>query len=290
MKIIKILNNNVIYAKDQVGYAIVMGKGIGYFGKAGKNADDSLVEKIIRINSEKNSQSLIQDLQRLDAVYFELANDIVEYAINQSGLKLNSNVYITLTDHISFSLERQQKGIIIANPLLLDIKHYYPTEFKIGLYAIKLIKERFNEDLGENEAAFIALHIVCARYNFDINGVVDTTKMVTKIITAIESFFKCEFDDGSFAYQRFVTHLRFLSERIISHDTWTELDGLDNTLISTIKSAYPLEYDCSLLVKADIENEYEYQLNEMELAYLTIHLRNMLKKPASNEGGRRCQK
>ena len=47
MRIVKVLNNNVVIVKDDAGHEkVVMGKGLGFQVKAGAELDSSKVEKI----------------------------------------------------------------------------------------------------------------------------------------------------------------------------------------------------------------------------------------------------
>ena len=39
------------------------------------------------------------------------------------GTKLNENIYLTLTDHISFAISRAEKNLEIKNAMLWDIKY-----------------------------------------------------------------------------------------------------------------------------------------------------------------------
>jgi beta-glucoside operon transcriptional antiterminator len=45
---------------------------------------------------------------------------------------LQESLYITLTDHCYFAIERQKNGLAIKNVLLWDIKRLYPKEFELG--------------------------------------------------------------------------------------------------------------------------------------------------------------
>ena len=56
-------------------------------------------------------------------------------------LKLNQSIYVTLTDHINFAIERVSQGIEPQNALLWEIKRFYPQEFQLGIYALELIQD-----------------------------------------------------------------------------------------------------------------------------------------------------
>lgn len=56
---------------------------------------------------------------------------IIDPARGRLG-KLQESLYITLTDHCHFAIERQKKGIALRNVLLWEIKRLYPKEFALG--------------------------------------------------------------------------------------------------------------------------------------------------------------
>ena len=69
-------------------------------------------------------------------------------------------MYVTLTDHINSAVERYQNGISLKNMMRHEIRKFYPQEYRIGCQAIEWIEKKTGIDLGEDEAAFIAMHIV----------------------------------------------------------------------------------------------------------------------------------
>lgn len=78
---------------------------------------------------------------------------IITYAKNNIGLKLHQSIYLTLTDHISFAIERYKKGMQFDNPLKVEVKTFYPIEFGVGKYAIRKVREKLDVELNEDEAA-----------------------------------------------------------------------------------------------------------------------------------------
>lgn len=50
--------------------------------------------------------------------------------------KLNEHVLIALTDHIAFSAENINNGIVIRNKLLREIEVLYSDEFSIAQWAV----------------------------------------------------------------------------------------------------------------------------------------------------------
>ena len=40
------------------------------------------------------------------------------------GVKLSAHIYLLLTDHLHFAVERQQKGLVVTNRIFWEIKHF----------------------------------------------------------------------------------------------------------------------------------------------------------------------
>ena len=95
--------------------------------------------------------------------YLELSNQVIEYAREELSSPINDSIYISLPDHLHSAIERAKKGIVVKNVLLWDIKRFFTDEFKIGKRTIEKISERYGIELPEDEAGFIALHLVNAQ-------------------------------------------------------------------------------------------------------------------------------
>ncbi len=52
--------------------------------------------------------------------YMELSEKIIQYAKHKLGKKLNDSIYISLTDHIHFAIERYNLNLPIKNELLWE--------------------------------------------------------------------------------------------------------------------------------------------------------------------------
>jgi len=276
MKIIKVINNNVVYARDKGNeHVIVMGKGIGFCGKAGDLIPTDKMEKVIRMDNQNSIDTLKNQLEGLPEEHFKISSDIVEYATQHLGKELNKNVFITLTDHISFAIQRYQKELMFPNPLLWEIRKFYFHEFEIGEYAIDLIKIRLGIEFSDDEAAFIAMHIVCAEYNSDMHEMMDTTKLVSGVVKIVQEYLDMALDEDSFRLERFVTHLRFLAHRIIEGGQWQQDDNADRDFGQIVRTVYADDYNCSLKVADFIEEHYRHNMSAMEMSYLTVHIRNL---------------
>ncbi|MEF9990869.1 MAG: PRD domain-containing protein [Romboutsia sp.] len=273
MKITKIINNNVVCACDANNKEIViMGKGIGFNSKEGQLVKKSKVEKIFKAESQSIINKLKELLEKLPMEHVKVSYEIISYAKRTLGKRLNQNIYITLTDHISFAVHRYKNNMQFENPLLWEVKQFYKSEYLIGEYAIDLIKTRLGVTMTEDEAANIALHIVNAEYNTDIKDAMKITTLIGDILKIVTDFYKAELDEESLHYSRLITHLKFLSQRLFMNEL---LQNTDDVLVDAIIKAYPKEYECSLRIKKYIEEKYEQNISHEELAYLTVHIKRV---------------
>ena len=68
------------------------------------------------------------------------------------GVTLSPHIYLMLTDHLHFAVERQKKGIVVTNRVFWEIKHFYRREFEVGLRGLRRTSELLGVDLPEEEA------------------------------------------------------------------------------------------------------------------------------------------
>ncbi len=273
MKIEKIINNNVVSALDSDGTEIVvMGRGIGYRVKHGMEIPKDKVEKIFRLENPGIVSKFRNLLTQMPLEHLQISTEIIDYAKNVLNRKLNQNIYLTLTDHINFSIERYQKKMMFANPLIREVKRFYREEYLVGEYAIALMENKLGIRFPADEAASIALHIVNAEYNIRMRDTIDITNLIQEVMEIIRAYFHMELDEMSLGYERLVTHLRFLAERIYCKEL---LDGEIPEFSDIIARTYPEEYQCSLKVREHIERVYEHYVTDEEVSYLAVHIRRV---------------
>ena len=278
MVIEKILNNNaVVSLSDERSEIIVMGKGIAFGKKRGDLIDDDRIEKVFTLKNGDLTNKLKQLIEEIPIEYMAVSEDIIKFTKLQLGKSLNDTIYISLTDHIHYAVERFKKGLIIKNGLLWEIKNLYKEEFQIGLEALKMIEQAFGVGLPEDEAAFIALHIVNAELNEDIGNIMAMTEIVQEILKIVKYHFLIEFEEESLNYYRFITHLKFFAQRLVNKVFYE--DDRQDDLFQIVKTRYTDSYDCALKIKEFINKKYRYIITQDEMMYLTIHIERVVKIP-----------
>lgn len=273
MKIHKILNNNVIVTLGNKGQErIITGRGIGFKKKEGDLVDQALIEKQFSLINKEIIPRFTELLSEIPLEVITVSEIIINRAKTELNQKLQESIYITLTDHIHFAIERHKQGYNIPNGFLWEIKKLYANEFKIGEFALDVIKQRLNIQLPEDEAGFITFHIINAQLNDTMSNIVAMTKIIREILNIVKYYFKFEYDEESLTYQRFITHLKFFSHRILNDNFTTTHDP---ALWDMIKQNYQQAYLCTKRIDLHLINQYGHALTEDESLYLTIHIERL---------------
>ena len=276
MKISKIINNNVVSTCDEEGReVIVMGRGVGFKAKEGSTIDEDKIEKVFRLDSQNTMDKFKELLVNLPMEHVQISAEIISYAKEVLNRPINPNVYITLTDHINFALERFKQKMMFSNPLIREVRSFYHAEYLIGEYAIAMIERDLGVKLPVDEAASIALHIVNAEYDAPMGDTIKITNLIQQVSEVVEEYFNIKLDEQSLSYERFITHLRFLAQRVFTGEHM-ELDNLEFQKV--IDRLYPEEYACSQKVQALIKLQYGHQVTEEEVAYLALHIKRIRTK------------
>ena len=269
----KVINNNIISAYEKSGAeVIVMGRGIGFKKKQGEVVPADQISKIFRIKSRTLTEQFKELLANMPLERVRISDEIISHAKDHLKLKLNQSIYVTLTDHINFAIERVSQGIEPQNALLWEIKRFYPQEFQLGIYALELIHDRLGILLPEDEAGFIALHFVNAEYGTDIRDAVKFPDQMQAIVDIVERELGILLDESSLHYERLMTHIKFLIQRIYRKEL---LSSEDRELSLMMQRKYPREYQCSVKVAEYIMQATGCRLSEEEIMYLSVHIRRV---------------
>lgn len=268
MKIKKILNNNAAYSSDGgENEMIVMGRGICFGKKQGEEIDPAKVEKVFR--SKESNEQFMRLVEEMPYEEIKVADEIINYASERLGKRLCKNIYITLTDHLGFAVERKKQGLAIRNALLWEIKKYYSLEYEIGRHAVDVIRDRLGVELSEDEAGFFALHIVNAELDGSIHHTMVTPEIIKDILNIVRYSFTVEIDENSLSYERFITHLKYFLQRA-EKNVYYPQDS--NDIYEVVIRKFPDAYRCACRIKSYMELKYPQKITDDEMLYLTIHI------------------
>lgn len=270
MQIQKVLNNNVVIALDENGEeTVLMGRGLGFGRHIGDTAPTNLIEKRFTLHAEQLSDRFQQLLTSIPLPHFLLSERIIDRAKRTLGATLSDSIYVTLPDHISAAIERHKQGIELSNPLLWDIRQFYPEEYRAGCAAVDLIREETDIAFGEDEAGFIAMHFVNAEGGGEFPEVYDMTCLMQRVFELIREQCGADPDRDSVDFYRFVAHLKFLARRIAAGQSYGDRDA---DLLPPVQEKYPASFACAQAICRMISEEYGFDAGKNELLYLTMHI------------------
>ncbi|MEA4875928.1 PRD domain-containing protein [Anaerorhabdus sp.] len=271
MKIRQIFNNNVILSENNKGEEIILiGRGIAYGLSRGSTVIEDRIEKKFELKDDvgQKFKTLVQDVPY---DYIIVAEDIIDYMKSQSKKRINDSIYVTLTDHISNLVERIKMGIVFDTTLLLNIKSLYKEEYKIGLVATEILRKNLKLDIDESEANFIALHIINAQIDSNMQQMYEITAVIEDILSIVKGEFGI-LDLENFNCDRFITHCRFFAQRVINKE-YIEYKTVDNrSTYKILADANSKQSECIDKICKVIKEKYNYEVSVDEKLYIMLHL------------------
>lgn len=273
MLITKKINNNVAMAQDADGHELVVfGKGIGFRQTPYELEETSQIHRVFRDVNE----DLLKTIESISGEVIGVSLDIVRLAEFELDCTLNPNLYLTLADHLQFAAERYASGIVMDNPLAVDIPFVYPDEWELGKTGLKFMETMTGITLPETEACSIALHIINAEG--EGSSRCTSTRTVQKTLSIIEDvtdiverkmFAGESLDRNSHSYLRFVTHLKFLVKRLMGEDFKQEAEL---PLLMDLAKNYPRADSCSKAIARYFKRQHGWKLTDEERFYLLMYL------------------
>lgn len=272
MRVVKKLNNNAVVCVDNNNQELIaIGRGIG-FPKTPYILDDlNLISKTF-YQLDFSQYGLFSEIP---IEIFETSSKIVEKAKNMLNTKLNPNLITNLADHIYFAIKRLEKFKSLQLVFSYEIEQFYPKETELGKIALEIIANDLGYYFPKSEITAIAMHFVNAQEEHNqvlFKNDINEENIINEIINRIENFYGCSIDKKSFSYNRLVSHIRYLLNRIINNKQFIDEDKL----YDTFKNEHPKIYEVTKYVAHYIAQVTEYELSKNEQLYLMIHIHRIL--------------
>ena len=246
MQITKIVNNNIVISEDKNHKEVVlMGKGLGFQKHKGDEIKLSQIEKTYVMKDHGMTQRFQEMLTDIPIERVKICNKIIQYAKDTLQKNINDNIYVSLTDHINFAIERVEMGVPFQNPFLWEIKKFYYQEY---------------------------LHIVNAELDLDMTEMVSMTKLVNDILKIVDKHFGEQIDKESVFYERFITHLKFFAQRVY---IGKEVKSDDTEFQEIIRNKYHECIECVDEIKDYVKKTCNHDITDEELMYLTVHIKRV---------------
>ena len=250
-----------------------MGKGLGFQKKVGETVDKEKIEKIFVLENPETEAEWTRAYVDLPDGEMQVFLNIITFAEAVLQTKFEPSFFIALADHLHYAIERSREGISLQNPLAWEVRRFYPREYEIGKQALRLIANDLEVELVDDEAASVALHFVNAQKDV---GLHEKDQQMTQIVVGISEIvrldFACDLEQDSFSFNRFITHLRYLAQRILSGVSGGKNDAF---LYEQVKVNYPESFICAQKIVTYIKSSYAFELSLDEQVYLTIHIQRL---------------
>ena len=228
------------------------------------------------------------DFQNIQALVLARSQSQLDVSlVTQNELRLETRRlnHITLPVTFCFGFERHQvelaqlrgrlqeqaftqKGTFLPNLMLSETRMLYPKEYAVGQRALELVRQFCGVQLPEDEAGYIALHLVAGAADGAL--AYDTVKFVKAVKEIICDTYHCTFEEESLETTRLTVHLKFLAARILRHTPWQDA-GLESMYTVLLQRDSRNEM-CLQRINAYLRQEFDYELDHQEQVYLLIHL------------------
>lgn len=276
MIVVKNINNNVSLCLDSRGKEVVVfGRGVGFL----KPPAQVPLSRIERTFYDVSSQylGLLSDIPG-QVISFTAR----EMAVIQDELpyETNSNLILTLADHLAFAMERVKKGIYVPMPSLYEMEVAYPLEIGIGRRFVADLEREFKVLLPKGEVQGIAMHFINARTALPdaqkrINIEERYEEILERITQIVEAETGIQVRRSTFNYARFATHVQYLLKRVFDNK---HIDSDNMAMYAAIRDEYASVSDCVDRIESYLLSNWGVELNQEEKLYLIMHVNRICAK------------
>ena len=267
-------NNAALVIDEQEQEIVVLGKGVGFSLKAGDTIDQQKIDKKFTLEDKSTTQKYVSLIANATLEDITFVQSLITFIQDNFSIKLKETIHVALTDHILFVHERYLNNELVPNLLHSEIKRFYPQEFKVGERVVQLMDEHFGITLPNDEASFIAMHIVNAELGeTDSVESVSIIEKLDLVMSIIDNSNMLEIEKDTLNYDRLLIHIKYFIQRFNYDKQWED----DPTSFIDERIKMTIGYKISEDISKEITKRYNVAITEEEQVYLAIHL-NRLRK------------
>lgn len=285
----KVLNNNVVIQIDASGRErVLMGRGIGFQLKPTDSVDPARIEKTFILDDGADGENELRLLAEVPYPVLEAVSRAVDGAEQTLGRALGRGFTIAVIDHIRFVLERLDEGVRIPSTSMPELRVLHPHEFAAASEMARSISTALERDLPPEEAVFLTMHVLNATRDTPNGTAALLFRRVQHVVLTVENGLGVRLDTSSPDYARFVLHVQFLLQRLVSR---TMLRSQDTSFFEFAKHSYPASYEIATEVKAYVRAATESELTDEEVLYLIVHIERLKTQlgPGTTDTGENLQ-
>jgi len=276
----KVLNNNVVISLDEQGRErVLMGRGLGFQLKPTDSLDPAKVEKTFILDAGEDGERERRMLTDTPYPIVEAVSRAVDQAERTLGHHLGRRLTVAVIDHVQFVLERLDKGIRIPTANMPELRVLHPAEFAAAAAMAASISEALGTELPAEEAVFLTMHLLNATRDEPNGTAALLFRRVQHVVLTVENGLGVKLDVESPDYARFVLHIQFLLQRLVSRSM---LRSADSSFFEFAKHSYPRSYAIAQEVKAYVRAATESELTDEELLYVIVHVERLASQVAAS--------
>lgn len=272
MEVIKIYNNNIIAVlteSDQI--ALVTGNGVGYRASEKTEFIPDQSCQVFKL-SEPNKEDIQVVIDRINVDSLEISRKIFGKAKEVVDYPVFNSLLLHLADHISFKVEMLNQNVTVPNLLMTEIKYFYPKEFSVGQFGVQLINETYKVKFDDDEAAYLALHILNSSLQGSSVEVYKITEFIKEMLDIINRVYKFDSGNEGWLYERLTVHLKFLGQRLLNNDRDANEPVLGEEMLKIMKEDLTKIAAVISQANALTNRLFGKALSENEQIYLSIHV------------------
>jgi transcriptional antiterminator len=186
-QVVRAFNNNAVLASVDEDEFVLAGRGIGFGKKPGDLIDlESVQQQYIEASSDR--VEFLKSVNSLDPKLIGVVSTAVDLAADMVG-ELDPSVYVVLSDHLAFAVQRHRTGQNITNHLTEEVRAIFPREFAAAEAVTQYVNSTLDVQLPADESAFIALHLNAARTGNSIKRPLNIANQLATAVTLVQEHF-----------------------------------------------------------------------------------------------------
>ncbi|NDR54075.1 MULTISPECIES: PRD domain-containing protein [unclassified Actinomyces] len=270
MEILRVFNNNVILARDELGReAVLTGRGLGFQRRPGQDVDASLVAR--RYVLAQNAESVGEVMAAIPLERIALIERTFRAAARDLGTAVPSSTIVAVVDHVNQAMERVQAGTVMDYPLRAEAAHLHPEELRLAERMVAELNRAQEVQLPDGEAVALALHLFAAAVGApSTREAARQSRLIGQVMDILKAAYGDDFRPDSIDAARFAVHLRYFLVRARTGEQLA--DGTGTVIAESLRRRHPRAYQVAVRVKELLEVRLGIAVREDETAYLTIHV------------------
>lgn len=276
-RVSKVLNNNGVIAieMEENQEYVLLGKGIGFGKKVSQRfeAPSDCTRYSLKDDTERGSAASL--VKSVDPVFLEIANEVLREAECTFG-KIDKRILFPLADHISFAVARMKNGEQISNPLTGDIHALFYKEFQVASVLKKILSDRMQIEIGDDEIGYVALHVHSAIEDEKVSVAMQMARTVRECVSIIEAETGKKIDVMTLDYNRLMNHVKYMAARLLRGEE------LKININDYIEIKFPKAFAIATTVCDHLGENIGVQPGEREIGYLAMHIERVYNAGENN--------